>query len=587
MKYQVLAKAYQNIENTASRLAMIELLVELIKQVPKELISKMMYLTQGKIYPDFEGIEIGMAEKMAAKTIAHGSGLTAEQVWKNFEKIGDLGEAANKIFTEINHKGTGDLKVVEVWEVLDKIARTKGAGTVEKRINLLDSIIQKASPLEAKYLIRTATGKIRLGVADMTLLDALAIVFLGEKKKRQVLEGAYNNTSDLGLVAETVATKGETAVKNLNVVVGKPLRPMLTERASTAQDILEKIGGEAAVEYKYDGERVQIHKNGNSATLFSRRLENTTHQYPDVIELALKNIKAESAILDTETVAFDTASGDLLPFQELMHRRRKHGVEKAVTEYPICVFAFDLLFLNGQDLTKKSYLERKKLLESVVVPQDNFKVGEYIVTRDPEKLDWFFEKALTDGVEGIVAKSTAKESVYQAGNRGWLWIKYKKDYKAEMTDSVDLVVVGAIFGRGRRAGKYGALLLAGYDKKTDTFKTITKNGSGFTDEDLEKLPKLLEQYKISHKHPRVESDFKADIWFTPGIVLEIIGAELTLSPIHRIAFDKIRKGAGLAIRFPRFTGNIRADKAPEDATTEEEFVEMYNQQLNIAGNKKL
>ncbi|MEM2455114.1 MAG: ATP-dependent DNA ligase, partial [Candidatus Bathyarchaeia archaeon] len=196
-----------------------------------------------------------------------------------------------------------------------------------------------------------------------------------------------------------------------------------------------------------------------------------------------------------------------------------------------------------------------------------------------EDLERFFEEAVEAGCEGLVCKSLSKDSVYQAGARGWLWIKYKRDYKSEMTDTVDLVVVGAFYGRGKRAGKYGALLLAAYNHDNDTFETICKCGSGFTDEDLENLPKMLEPYKINHKHPRVNSEIEADVWFVPKVVIEVIGAEITLSPIHTCAKDVIRKGSGLAIRFPRFTGRYRTDKSAEDATTISEIIEMYKRQL--------
>ena len=207
----------------------------------------------------------------------------------------------------------------------------------------------------------------------------------------------------------------------------------------------------------------------------------------------------------------------------------------------------------------------------------------------PKELEDFFEQAIAEGCEGLMCKSVAKDSVYQAGSRGWLWIKYKRDYKSEMTDTVDLVVVGAFHGRGKRVGTYGALLLATYNDETDTFETVTKCGTGFTDKDLATLHEMLQKHVIPRKNSRVQSMLEADVWFEPAVVLEILGAEVTLSPIHMAAMDSIRKGAGLAIRFPRFTGKYRTDKAPEDATTSKEIVEMYRGQLKKIGEalKKL
>jgi DNA ligase-1 len=267
------------------------------------------------------------------------------------------------------------------------------------------------------------------------------------------------------------------------------------------------------------------------------------------------------------------------PFQELMHRRRKYGIEKAMEEYPVSLFMFDALYIDGKDLTLEPYPIRREALVKAIEESERVKTAKYIITDNPKELEKFFLEAIENGCEGLVCKSVAEDSVYQAGARGWLWIKYKRDYKSEMTDTVDLVIVGAFHGRGKRAGTYGALLLAAYNPESDTFETVTKCGTGFTDEDLAKLPKMLEKHKISHKHPRVQSLIEADVWFEPVVVIEVLGAEITLSPIHTCAMNAIRQGSGLAIRFPRFTGNYRLDKAAEDATTASEIVEMYQKQL--------
>jgi DNA ligase-1 len=262
-----------------------------------------------------------------------------------------------------------------------------------------------------------------------------------------------------------------------------------------------------------------------------------------------------------------------------MHRRRKYEIKKTMEEYPVSLFMFDALYVDGKDLTLEPYPVRRKMLEKAIQEVDRTKIATSIVTSSPEKLEGFFLEAVEDGCEGLVCKSVAKDSVYQAGARGWLWIKYKRDYKSEMTDTVDLVVVGAFHGRGKRAGTYGALLLAAYNPDNDTFETVTKCGTGFTDEDLAKLPKMMQKHILTHRHPRVNSTLEADVWFEPITVIEVLGAEITLSPIHTCAMDAIREGSGLAIRFPRFTGNYRVDKAPEDATNTSEIVEMYQKQL--------
>ena len=542
----------------------------------------MVYLTQGKLYPDYMGVELGIAEKLAIKAIAMAAGASESAVDKTVKEVGDIGEAAAKFMGKKSQVTLFQepLTVPKVYDTLDKIARASGEGAQDLKIKLLSGLLSDASPDEAKYLVRTVTGKLRLGVADMTILDALAIAFCGSKDARPILERAYNLSSDLGGVAKVVAEEGLEGVKNFKITVGKPIRPMLAERLTSAEEILSKIGGKCMAEYKYDGERLQIHRLADGKVIiFSRRLENITHHYPDVCELAQKHVRAEEAILEAEGVAVNPDTGEMLPFQELMHRRRKYGIEEAMEQYPIALFFFDLLYADGEDYTLKPLPERRKKLEEIIETSERVQLSQSIITDNLEELERFFEKAIEDGCEGLVVKSIGPDSVYQAGARGWLWIKYKRDYKSVLTDTVDLVAVGAFKGRGKRAGTYGALLMAAYDKKEDVFRTVCKVGTGFTDEDLAKLPELFKDYVIPHRHARVDSQLEADVWFVPAVVLEIVGAEITLSPVHTCAKDRIRSGSGLAIRFPRFTGRYRTDKAPEDATTVEEIVEMYLRQL--------
>jgi DNA ligase-1 len=581
MKYSIMAEAYEKIEATSKRLEMTDLLVGLLKATPKNLIDKVAYLTQGKIYPDFMGIEIGVAERLAVKALARAAGTNEVAIEDDLKKSGDIGETGGK-FLGTKKQTTffkQALTVQRVYDTLVRMAEASGSGAVDQKLGLLAGLLSDASPSEAKYVLRTVTGNLRLGIADMTVLDALAVAFGGGKEAREYIERAYNICSDLGRVAKAIVEKGLDGIKKFEVSVGEPIRPMLAERLSSPEAILEKFGGKCVVEYKYDGERFQAHKQGNKITLFSRRVENISNQYPDAVELFRKHVKADEAILECECVAVDVDTGEMRPFQELMHRRRKYGIEKAIKEYPVSLFMFEALFVDGKDLTLDPYPVRRKSLENLVREGDRVKLTNSLVTSDVNELEKFFLKAIEDGCEGVVCKSINEDSVYQAGARGWLWIKYKRDYKSEMTDTVDLVVVGAFHGRGKRAGTYGALLLATYNSDNDTFETVTKCGTGFTDDDLAKLPKKLEKHKVKHKHSRVNSLLEADVWFEPVVVLEVLGAEITLSPIHSCAKDSVRKGSGLAIRFPRFTGNYRVDKAAEDATTSFEIVEMYRKQL--------
>ena len=581
LKYSIIAESYEKIEATTKRLEMTDYLAELLKETPNDTIGKVVYLTQGKLYPDFVAIEIGVAEKLALRAVAKATGYPERQIAEDLKATGDLGTTAQRflkkkaqviLFRE-------PLTVRNVYEQLDKMAKASGPGSIDQKISILAGLLANSTPKEAKYLIRTVTGNLRLGIADMTVLDALAIAYGGGKEAREDLERAYNISSDLGKVARTVVEKGMKAIEKFEVSIGRPIRPMLAERLNSPQEILEKLGGKCIAEFKYDGERVQAHKQANNVALFSRRLENITEQYPDAAEILRQHTKAKDAIVEAEVVAIDPDTGEMRPFQELMHRRRKYGVEKAMREYPVSLFVFDVLYVDGKDLTLEPYAIRHEHLEKVVEQSDRVNVADYLVTNDQDELEEFFESAVERGCEGLICKSLSGDAVYQAGARGWLWIKYKRDYKSEMPDTVDLVVVGAFHGRGKRAGTYGALLLAAYDPEEDMFETVTKCGTGFTDEDLEKLPITMEKHRISHRHPRVQSTIEADVWFEPTVVIEVIGAEITLSPIHVCAMDTIRKGSGLAIRFPRFTGKYRPDKSADDATSVNEIVGMYKSRL--------
>ncbi|MGC8601002.1 MAG: ATP-dependent DNA ligase [Thermoprotei archaeon] len=580
MLYSEVASFYSKIESTTKRLEITSILVEMIKKAGKDEVGPLAYLTLGKLYPDFMGIEIGLGEKLVERALANSVGVSLKEVEALYKKTGDLGLVAEQIFKT---RAVRQLvqppppTVRDVYVTLDKIARSAGGGAQDEKIGWLSGLFGGLTPEGAKYLVRTVMGKLRLGVADMTILDALAEIYANGD--RSLIERAYNLTSDIGEVAESLAESGLEGIKAIKPSPGKPIRPMLAERLQSPEEVLSKLGGKAALEYKYDGERCQAHVMKGKVELFSRRLENITSQFPDVISSIADHVRASEAIVEGEIVGVDQNTGELLPFQMLMHRRRKYGIEEALEEIPTNIFLFDIMYLNGNDLTQVPYVKRRQVLESVVDTSGPVKLATRTLVSDLNAFESFFEEAISDGCEGVMAKDITDASVYQAGARGWLWIKYKRDYKSELADTVDLVIVGAFNGRGKRAGTYGALLLAAYDKAKDEFCTVCKLGSGFSDEELFSLPEKLSDAKVDHKPARVNSLIEPDVWFEPKYVIEIKGAEITLSPTHTAAFGIIKQGSGLAIRFPRTTGRWRTDKAPEDATTTDELVEMYQSQL--------
>ena len=577
MKYEIVAEAYRDLEDVSSRLALIERLAALIAQTPAELLPVVCYLGQGLIAPEFAGVDLGLAEKMAVRAVAAATAVDAAEVAARVRETGDLGQTAEQLLAVTATDRPTELTVVTVVNTLRQIANAEGTGSQGQKLDLLAGLLTRATPLEARYLVRQVTGNLRLGVGTPTILDALAQVYAGGRKARPVLERAYNICCDLGLVASALTSGGLAAVEEIHVSPGHPVRVMLAQRLAVATEILAKLGGECAAEYKYDGMRLQAHKTADGRIeLWTRRLEEVSTQFPNVVEVLSTSLRPAEAIIEGEVVAFDAATDELHPFAEVMFRRRKYGIAEAVRDVPVGLFCFELLYADGEDLTQRPYPERRAALAAALTTGPRLRLTTATEVSDPAALDAAFEGAITDGCEGLMCKSVSPASVYQAGNRGWLWIKLKRDYRTELADSVDLVIVGAFAGRGRRAGTYGAVLLAAYDADADVFRTVTKCGTGFSDADLAALPGKLAPFAHPERPARVDARQLPDVWFEPGVVLEILSAELTLSPHYSAAWGLVKEDAGLAMRFPRFTGRWRDDKAPEDATTTLELVDLYN-----------
>lgn len=587
MKFSVLAEIFEKMEKTPKRLELTDYLVDLFKNTPSELISKVVYLIQGKLRPDFEGIEIGVAEKLVIRAVYRSTAIEVKKIEEAYRKDGDLGHAVSKLIekktqTTLFDETGGDDKTVEwVYDTLCKIAELEGAGknVLDKKMNYVSSLLNNTSPISAKFIIKILIDTMRLGVADNTILDALAMAFTGSKSNREKLENAYNVSSDLGKVAEVAAKKGLEGINKFKIQVFSPIRPMLADRVKSEKEAIEKMGENFAAEYKLDGERIQIHLSDGKIDLFSRRLEKIRNYYPDIVENIPKSLKVKEAILEAEAVAINENTGEFLPFQELMHRRRKYDVDKAVLRYPITVNFFDVLYADGKSCLDLGYSQRRKLLEEIVV-EDNFTkiVPQMIVTNESE-IEEFLENSINSGCEGLMLK--ALDAPYRAGMRGSNWLKLKREYRNELGDSLDLVVIGAFFGRGRRTGKYGTLLLATYNDQNDTFPSICKVGTGFTDENLDQFYQILSDKITLKKNPRIISEMEADVWFEPELVIEVVASEITLSPIHKTALDVLRKGSGLALRFPKFTGKIRMEKSPENASTDQEVISLYKGQTKI------
>jgi len=576
VKYLIVAEAYRDLEQVSSRLALIERMAALVAQTPAELLPTVCYLGQGLIAPEFAGVDLGLAEKLAVRAVATAVGTDAAQVAAQVREAGDLGQAAERLLAQAMPGQVASLEVTTVVDTLHQIAAAEGPGSQGRKLDLLAGLLGQATPLEARYLLRLVTGNLRLGVGTPTILDALVQVYAGGRAQRPVLERAYNICCDLGRVAATLVEGGLGAVEQLRVRPGSPVRAMLAQRLSDAAEILAKLGGRCSAEYKYDGVRVQAHRTADGyIELFTRRLESLSDQFPDVVETLAAGLGPREAILEGEVVAYDAAAGELRPFGEVMLRRRKHGIDQAVRDVPVGLFCFELLYADGEDLTRLPYPERRARLARAITVGPRLRLTTAAEVADAAALDATFAQAVTDGCEGLVCKSVGPDSAYQAGARGWQWIKLKRDYRTELSDTTDLVVIGAFAGRGRRTGVYGAVLLAAYDPAADLFRAVTKCGAGFSDADLAALPGKLAPLASPNRPARVDARQEPDVWFEPGLVLEILSAELTLSPNYTAAWGQVDDDAGLAMRFPRFTGRWRDDKAPEDATTTQELIELF------------
>jgi len=622
MKFSKLAEYFEKLEKTSKRLELVDILSKLFREAKSGEIGEICYLIQGRVAPFYEPVEIGMAEKMVAEAIGKAAGKSKEEVLKLYRSKGNMGLAAQELASKQEGKS---LTVSEVFSKLLEISSFSGEGTVEKKVGTLASILSQLDPVSCKHVVNIPLGTLRLGIGGPTVLDALSLAKKGDKSLRPVLEAAYNRTSDLGYVAKIYWLKGEKGVGNLKLIVGKPIRSALAERMPNAKEVVKRMGDEFAAEPKFDGFRVQVHLDRSdkpfdaalatvgpaglhptpilrqvqdkldkvyleqsreaAATqessrpspvkLFSRNLENTTAAFPDIVEGVLKEVNAKSAILDGEAIAYNPQTEEFLPFQETTKRRRKYKVEEMAQKLPLVLFTFDLLYLNGEDITSLPYWQRRKRLSGIVKEEgSSIRLAEKRILHKEEDILKFFNEAISEGLEGIMIKKL--DSPYVAGGRGFHWIKFKRASSGELTDTVDCVLLGIYAGRGKRTEfGVGGLLVGIYDQKKDEFVTISRVGTGLTDEEFRRIKTISDKLKVTKKPPRVNSKIEPSLWVEPKVVLEIFADEITKSPIHTAGEED---GIGYALRFPRLVKFREEDKRPEDATTVDEIKEMYQYQ---------
>ena len=584
MLFKDLSEAFEELEKVSSQTEMIKILADIFKQADEDEIDKICYYTLGETAASYKKVTLGMAEKIVQQSISLASNLDIDVIKDETNNLGDLGEVAFTIIENNDNRFKtffdieNGLTIQDIDNGLNKITMSSGSGSAEVKQKILAAMLSIASPIERKYLVRLVTRTMEFGVGEATVLNALASAFLGSKKEKPKLEAAYNLCSDIGLIAQVLDKKGLKGITKIKITLHIPMKPMLAQRVSKFNEIKQKINSTIiAAEEKYDGERIEAHKDGQTVTLFSRRLTDVTTQYPDIVENVKKYVKTDKAILDGEAVAYNDKKDVFYPFQKLMQRRRKYNVKEYMKEIPVKYMLFDVIYRDGQSLMKKSYPERRKNLEEIIDNNNLIKVANRRLTDNLDEIDEFFQECLDNNLEGVVCKSCSPTSYYQAGARKYYWIKWKKDYASELRDTLDLVVIGAYPGRGRRRNTYGSLLCTAYNPEKDAFQTVCKLGTGFSDQELENLPQKFKTLKKINKPARAEvlKIIEPTYYFTPKIVVEVLGAELTKSPIHTCAQDETKKG--ISLRFPRFI-RWRPEKNAEDATTTTEILDMFKEQ---------
>jgi DNA ligase 1 len=575
LTFSALAACFEELEHTSSRRQLTSLLAELLGQVAADEIAEASYLLQGRVAPLYEPVEFGLGERSIEKAVGQAYGVAPTEVRQRYARAGDLGLVVAELAAQA---GTGDKiadrSVRDVFSELRAVADYSGSGSADRKIEGLTKLLGGLDSTSGKHLVRIPLGTSRLGIGDATILAAFTQARLGgTKAEQQVLEDAYNRTSDLGLLGQTLWTQGLEGVRTLEVAVGRPIRPQLAERLPDVPSLLDKLGGRAHVQLKFDGIRVQLHLDrrrpeGQQVLLFSRSLESMTSMFPELVEGVLNQVQAETAILDSEALAFNPLSDEFLAFQETTRRRRKHGIGELQAELPLKAMVFDIMYRDGQALLDRPLVERIATLTSTVRGNDVLQAERGEVLQDAQRLETLFEDALGRGLEGLVVKRV--DSPYQAGARNFNWVKLKKHSRGALEDTVDCVLLGYFLGRGKRAELgVGALLVGVYDAEADDFPTVSKIGTGLSDEQWREVGQRAAPYRVDERPARVRSIVTPSVWVEPKIVLEVLADEITKSTNH---------SAGYALRFPRVIRFRDADKRPEDATSLRELVALYQAQ---------
>lgn len=576
MKFVTVAQVFEKIEQESSRTVITQLLAGLLKQATPHEAQIISYLSLGSLFPPYKTLQLNVAKKGMLAILAQLAVQDKQDVEQLFKESGDLGMVAQQVW----QSDATELTVEQIYDQLVQCARISGIGSTEKKQQCLVDLLKSVNSLSAKFIARIVTGTLRLGFSDMTLIDALSWMQVGDKSIRKDLEHAYNVCADLGLVAYTLKDSGLQGIAAMNIQVGIPIRPSAAERLSSADAIVDKLG-ECVAQPKLDGFRLQIHvgtiDGKKEIHFFSRNLLDMSQMFPDLKKI-VADLEVKNIIFEGEAIVYDEATETFLPFQQTVKRKRKHGVDQVSQELPLRLYIFDLLYLNGQSMLEKSHKLRRQAMQQVLhnLDTESLQLIEEKKVTTGEQLHHYFLQNLHAGLEGLVVKR--EDALYQPGKRNFNWIKLKRHARGTLTDTVDCVILGYYLGKGKRASfGLGAFLVGVYNAELDTFQSVAKVGTGMKDHEWKDLKKRCDEIKVAEQphNVQVAKDLYPDVWVSPDLVCVIQCEEITQSPIH--AAGKTDTELGYALRFPRFI-SYRQDKSGVDATSVKELKSLFEQQ---------